>query len=332
MGTRIQLLILSITLILRLSAEENFISYHRDIVIIEELILQEDYSKTLTMYDGLFEKFNKPFAKDLYNASICASMVKDTLRARNYINKLSKVLINKDLLSNKNFKFLKKCSDYKSFEIQILGNINQHEEQLRSDTLLGFLNKLQESDQLFRKKSGSYRVWGDTIAKIDSMNIKRLKSYIEKNGYPNERDLGLSNPLELSSPYIVLRHAYQTKNYALSNLLWKEVIKGNLHPYIYTELEDKKSNWEGYGDKYGTLAIFKVQGKERETIYSSERIDTLNNNRSNIGLETYDSYKVKIRAYRFDKKFQFWFFQYEGLIVMSGLKLKDFDRMYSKDE
>ncbi len=310
-------------------SQNNYIEYHRTINTIESLLIQKKYNEANIQYKNTFKKYTNPFSKDLYNAAVCATLINNNADAIYFLKELAKKGVLKRSIKQKIFRKIKKCKEWKEFYIEYDKTRINYKENF-NDSISKEVDLWYERDQYFRRKRNAYTRYADTINAIDSINVLKLIKIINKFGYPGESLIGTDVPNSLSNnPYIVLRHAYQNKNYLLSDLLLESLKNGTFHPYVYAELEDKRSNWDGVGDKYGTLAIVFIKGKKREIFRTTQQINDFNENRSKIGLESYEEYKAKIELLL--NKSPFIFACYEGKAMFSGMSLKQFDLMNKKN-
>ena len=319
------LLLLFITFIFFSSkAQLKYIDYHTVISKAENHILEKKYKEAFQLYDSVFKIYPKRFSKDLYNASICAARSNQSDNAAEYLMELSNYGYSPLIINKITFKSKNSTVKWRAFKRGYKKNLKKKFKERNQNNDYLFFEELFRRDQFFRMKKGSYSVYGDTINLIDSINMSELKQYILLNGYPTDKvlmpDFGSNSRL-----YIIVRHAYQNKDYTLSEMLFDEVKKGNLHPYIFAELEDKKYSSQKIGDKYCVLTYFKIEGKIIERKLNSDKIKDYNVNRASIGLESLEIYKKK-QFYKFKIKIPFLFEKYEGLIQLSGIKLEDFNK------
>lgn len=306
------------------NSQLNYIDYHTVIAKAENHILDKKYKEAFHLYDSVFKIYPNHFSKDLYNAAICAARSNQSDNSTEYLMELSNYGYNTFIINKITFKSKSSTLKWRVFKRQYKKNLKAKLKERNQNKDYLFFEELFRKDQFFRMKKGSYSVYGDTINKIDSINISELKKNILLNGYPTDKVL-MPNFGSTSNLYFVVRHAYQNKDYTLTEMLYDEVKKGNLHPYVFAELEDKKYNLQKIGDKYCVLTYFKIEGKIIERKLNSDKIKDYNLNRASIGLESLEMYKKKL-FYKFKIKTPFLFEKYEGLIHLNGLKLEDFNR------
>jgi len=274
---------------------QNYFEYYQNVSNAETAIVEAKYDSALYHYQKAFNSVTNPIANDLYNAAICASYTGNNTIGIQYAEKILRKGMNFSIFNHKAFKGLKNDKAWKD----IKKNRKTIVSEARKSWDVELRKKIElicNDDQYFRKKSGSYQVYGDTIRKIDSLNFERIKGIISEYGYPNENNLGFEKPWHIFhlNFYIPVRHYYQNKGCLLSDVLYKEVENGHMLPQIFSELEDKKNNYLFGDDKFGTIVFFRINGEVKENKKTEEQIYTYNKNRKLIGLDSYENYKKKI--------------------------------------
>jgi len=310
--------------------QENYLQYHKNIALIEHAILEKKYNEAILSYNILFNSFKHPFVKDIYNAAICAILNNQDSLSMIYLKRLAERGIEEKYIKNKNFKTLKKNKNYKIF-ISEYDSIQKNAVKFIDNKYIKSIDSMLIQDQLYRNKRNAYSNFNDKIKEIDSLNCKKLYEILKQDSlgkryYIVKTPFGLRN---YEPEYIIIRHAYQSKNFILSDILYNCLIKGTINPYNYAELEDKKSNYEKATGKYGIVVFCKIQNQEREIYYSPEKIDEFNSNRKSIGLESFEDYKEKILLHEKNET-PFIFMIYEGYVIFRGLSLSDFDKVNHK--
>jgi len=294
---------------------QNYFEYYKNVNNAGIAIIEAKYDSALYYYQKAFKDVKVQYAKDLYNAAICASYTGNNIMGIQYVERILRKGMTFNIFKKESFKGLKSCKEWKALKKKskslIIDGRNKWDIQLRKK-----IDDIYNDDQYFRKKRGSYSLYGDTISKIDSINFIKLSDIILKYGYPDENNLGFKKPWDIDNTkfYIIVRHYYQNRGYLLSDILYKEVKKGHLLPNIYAELEDKKNNYLVGDDKYGTIVFFKINGKIKENKRTNEQIQEYNKNRKLLGLESYDDYKKKVLF--MEGKTPFYFSCSEGIVIL----------------
>lgn len=88
---------------------QNYIDYHKEINHAELKIVESDFQNSLNHYQKAFELVDKPFAKDLYNASLCSTKLNN--------HSLTYVLVKQQVKKGIPLKF------FKSKNIRISGKV-----------------------------------------------------------------------------------------------------------------------------------------------------------------------------------------------------------------
>jgi hypothetical protein len=182
------------------------------------------------MYYDLLTTSDGNFAKDIYNALILAKDLKrlDTLFTLLDLVK-TKNFDNEYLNGLHEFADLHDNPKWKSF-------ISMNNKVIYIDTALRRkVDNLFTTDQFFRLKEGSYKIYGDTIKKIDSLNLEYILTLITSRGLPGEKEIGAEDFRGGHGYDIVLHHYGQSrsKNKKLINLtpfLINQVLDGRIEP------------------------------------------------------------------------------------------------------
>lgn len=185
---------------------QNYIPYHQKVVSAEDAITMENYDFALNMYCDAFSSVNHSFAKDLYNAAICAAITADTAKMFSLIEHCLKQGVDFDIFetntavfatyfSDKQWERLK--SNTENYKINYLNQINT-----RYKDMLDSLNKIDQAVRsqneyyfLHRPKSKKAEIQREKIRYVDSTNCEFIKQLIIKYGYPSERNMGIGNTM-----------------------------------------------------------------------------------------------------------------------------------------
>lgn len=161
-------------------------SYASNINLAELAAIDHNYTTALDFYKNAFS-YKNVFAKDYYNAAVCAQYLNKHDDALQDLKKIIAKGYSIDSLEQDNFFkpfFTKKdIEDLKKVPIQ------KHNAILKNT-----LDSMLYADQFFRRKdSRNYMnsIYADTIKMIDSMNAKALEKIITEKGFPSEFDINL---------------------------------------------------------------------------------------------------------------------------------------------
>ncbi len=265
-------LIISILFWIRVEAQiKNFCNYQKSINEAELNIIANQQCKALDIYYKTLTTSKGNFCKDIYNALLLANELNkpDTFfTLLQFIH--TKGLSNEYLNSLQVFSKFHSDIRWKEFLIK-----NEHHPNI-DWKLRAKMDSLCYKDQYFRKKEGSYKVYGDTIEKIDDENIAFLLTLMDENRFPGEDDIGVNNIKGTNSYDIVLLHYVQrtSKNKALKKItpqIIKLLKEGKLEPNRCA------ADWVGY---HGTA------------VYNTGVEEVVNFNIEETGIET-KFYKAK---------------------------------------
>jgi hypothetical protein len=299
------------------------VSYHPSINKAELSIVDGDYKKALSLYELAFKKVPTSFAKDFFNATICAIKIKQYKSAFKYCDSLMAKGVNKNFFSeNNSLHPLRETKKWRKY-IEQFDNKYVRFNSIKDTSLKNLFSKMEQQDQEFRKKPGSYVAYRDTIEKIDSLNIAILKSVIANNGFPNENMVPVKDPTFTTLPAnIVFHHHCQSMSkdrkgkYNFKDEFIAAVQKGQLDPHRFAFLLSLQgeSNLPLGGLGITQCEINGVRSKLLGEKYPDKAKKIINNNRVLYGLETLDDYYRKaVFAIREDRSKEFAFKKYRNL-------------------
>ena len=276
------------------------VDYYPIINRAELYIVDGNYKAALNAYDSAFKNESTAFAKDYFNALICATKIGAFTRAYGFCDSLIAKGVSKTfLVTYESLEPLRRTTGWGKYiaEYEI-----KYPKNIRNKALKDIFSKLQIRDQEFRIKSGSYSVYRDSIKYSDSINIAEIKNMISTIGFPNENMIDKEDPRNISFPgYIVFHHYCQalSKNneekYNFLDDFIKAVKKGQLDPYRFAYLislqNEKKLVLGGWG-----VSVAKIGNQESKLLgelYLPEKQMAINANRVLYGLSTLEDYYKK---------------------------------------
>lgn len=297
---------------------QNYIDYHKVINSAELQIVECDFQRSLNYYQKAFELVDRPFAKDLYNASLCATKLKYDSIAYVFIRKQLQKGIPRKFFHSKAFKSFRKSQCWQTIKEEEKALLETSKRHV-NETLLSELEELERLDQKIRKRKYGYPM-SDTIRKVDSLNMIRLVSLISEHGYPGENRIGVSNPVNsFDKPQnVVLRHFFQgqtlkeAQENALGDMLSAALRNGEISPVQYAIWEDLRYLTIHKKHKYGIPAVVLQNKKYRRN--NLKNISEISENRKKVGLGTYDEYISKIIFQ--EKQNEFYFGISQGVIEL----------------
>jgi hypothetical protein len=314
--------------LLKLSAfgQPDFMKVYYPLINRAELaIIDSKYESALLSYDSAFKQVSKPFSRDYLNATIAAIKTGNTKLAYRYCDSLISKGVKKDFFLNYgSFRPLWENSEWQNF-IDSFDEKYLHFNKHRDTSLKRLFITLSDCDQEFRRKTGSYRAYGDTIRKIDSQNVAILRHIVNTIGFPNENMTGIADPTPIMFPtYIVFHHYAQgfSKNSdGKYNFIYDYITavkKGELNPHRFAFLLDLQGERSiplgGWGVSKATLG--NKHSKLLGDLYTPERKALINKTRPMYGLETLEEYyKKAVFALKNERGHEFAFRVYEHINI-----------------
>lgn len=292
--------------------QSNYIAYSNYINKAELFITENKFSDALVYYDSARFVKSIPFARDAYNAAVCAASIKNDDKCYFYL----KVLIDKGV-SLKHMQSVDLLNYFlKTKKGKQLIDYTKHNDARYNKRLRSIIDSLEAADQFFRSKEGKYVVYIDTIKKIDASNAFFLVKFIEKYGFPSEEMIGIKDDsLSLQLPYyaIVMHQQNGSPSSVMnfSEILTKALKNSEIEPHIATELIDRSDGTDKYGtEAYGltkyvldSATSVKTQYSNPVQVYNSikwgyvninpDYISKINKERNAIGLGTIEEGRKK---------------------------------------
>jgi hypothetical protein len=293
-------------------------AYHPIINQAELAIVKSSFGKALQHYQSAFAAVKTPFARDLYNAMLCAVIEKKYAVASRYVQQVLEKGGSLEYFEKNDF--LKKMrqtshwqtvkNNYPNTRQKHLASINQVYKQ----QLLDILAK----DKSLRGKNDSYKTRGEEIKKLDQENLTQLYGLIKQYGFPSEARVGCGESLDFTRTYVIpLVHYYQRMSLGeyivdinFSEILSNAIVSGEAAPHQVAYIN-------GYtGAPLGNPVCFKavyikglsIENSQNEkhqaivkkapwyqTNYGNERMrKKINEERKSLGLESIRAYQQKI--------------------------------------
>ncbi len=181
-----------------------FSTYQQAIHKAEKHLLAGEQAEALAAYHDILLQADGNFIKDVHNSLLLAT---ELGRADTFFVLLDLVvgkgLTNEYLAAQQPFNVHHADPRWQLF-------LDKNEEALAVDNpLRDTIRRLEENDQYFRLKPGSYSVYGDTIAFIDSINIDIILDLVANGRFPGEALGGVTDMYGTQPLDIVLHHYTQ---------------------------------------------------------------------------------------------------------------------------
>ncbi|MEJ8803565.1 hypothetical protein [Pontibacter sp. H249] len=287
--------------------------YHPLINKAELSIVEQDFAAALELYQQAFKAVPAPFARDYYNAAVCAMLLKDKKQSQAYLEKLAVKGVSINYLAKQPvFDSLKTTKHWRKFRRKYSKYRKQYSSQVNPD-LRADLDELYARDQYFRQAEGGLRMYGDTLRKIETANTKLFLEWVEKHGYPGESLVGVADTLEQLPRFsiIIQRQTKARNGHDFSKVLVDAVQQGRLSPQAAAYLIEQQVG----RSKYGSKAYVKLNcnscknnldGIDRymEERRTDKELLTIEANRKLLGLEPFNDYKKKVLYSMDDKRFK----------------------------
>lgn len=314
-------LLLGICLILsgaaRATAAPDYVTDYYPVINQAELsIVEQDYTAALNAYQYAFAAVPLPFARDYYNAAICALLLQDEKQTYEYLEKLVAKGLSLDYLARQPLlDSLAGTRHWKRFKRRYKKSRRAYEERANLD-LRADLDELYARDQYFRQAAGGLRVYGDTLRKIETANVQQLLGWVEQYGYPGEDLIGVADTLEQLPRFaiVIQRQTKARKGYDFFPLLRDAVHEGKLAPQPAAYLLEQQAGRSTYGSKaFVRVNCSACEGDKEKPKYLGQYLlenrseaeqEQVAAQRESLGLEPLEDYRKKVLYNLSDNRFK----------------------------
>lgn len=303
------------------SQKRNYsIEYNRLINKAELKICDSSYHSALKIYKKVFKKYQMVWAKDYYNALVCAYKLKDYKG----VKKLLPFLAQKGI----SFKFFEigfensvdtiLLSEFKNIHTQYF---KKFDSELEKGLRLLLRNDQRVRDSCIKINSDYYAQCYSEIRQVDSINFYKLSAIMEKH-LLSEDETGIIAPNNSPIYYFVLLHNTMYRRKELMGLLRDRVLNNLFSPQLYTFLSDQTYQNDSTYIPYGSNCALVIQKSIYFQYYTNEnQIDSV---RSLIGLESLEHFRKKAE-FQFNNKndkLDFMFIKADLMPGITGLDEK----------
>ncbi len=284
----------------------NVYLYHQYIVHAERLILKGDYADALNEYQSAFEKLDKPFATDLYNALVLSILLKRDSLTESVAMALAEKGVGENFYNRNSLFKQMAASEYWS---KLLAKARVARSKFsRSNTKTSQVKQMSGlSNALYKKWSTSIRNHEQAESPLErEMNRQNrmlagsLIDYMERYGYPSENEIGVDMINDTIISFEPLFSRLILSTYAQPNglgstsmtlYLDRALDSGLIKPGFYARMRDYQI-YEN-NKNYGSMVFSEFRDK---TCYRTlgESLEKIEQNRKDIALGTLDDYLKEI--------------------------------------
>ncbi|MER2998074.1 hypothetical protein [Pontibacter populi] len=320
--SRLLLLLFVVLLVQQASAEKkdaDYIkAYYPVIYEAEMLVLNKEYSAALDKYAAAFKAVPEPFARDYYNAAVCATLSENYKHTFTYLEELALKGVKLSYLEKQEvFKPLHESKEWEKLQKKYPKYRKKFKRRANLDVRAD-LDELYARDRYFRFAEGGLRVYADTLRKIENDNVDNLLRAIQKHGYPGEKLIGVGDTIEQLPRFsiVIQRQTTAKKGFDFSEILKEAVQNGRLSPQAAAYLMETQKGTR----YYKTRALVRVACTNKKDCEGDKKLKalnkylvedlskkeekTVNDLRAEIGLEPVDDYRRKVLYSLSDNRFK----------------------------
>jgi hypothetical protein len=318
---RFTLLVLAVLLLQQARSENketDYIkAYYPVIHEAEMLVLSKDYSAALDKYAEAFKAVPAPFARDYYNAAVCATLTENYAQTYSYLEALALKGVKLSFIEKQEvFKPLHESKEWEKLQKKYPKYRKKYKRHANLDVRAD-LDELYARDKYFRFAKGGLRVYADTLRKIENENVDNLLRMIQKHGYPGEKLIGVGDTIEQLPRFsiVIERQTTAKKGFDFSDILKVAVQKGDISPQAAAYLMETQKGTR----YYKTRALVRVACTNKKDCEGDKKLKALNKYlvedlskkeekkvndlRAEIGLEPVDDYRRKVLYSLSDNRF-----------------------------
>jgi hypothetical protein len=228
--------------------DDSLSNYYSKKYKAELAIVDSNYQEALLLYNAAFS-YKRPHERDLYNAFILSCLMQDSLHGKKYFDQLTflgltEESLTADLRQGKiDTKFIQKInSDYQRIHNKSLqASFKRHAKVM--DSMYNFDQGIRQYAMNTYGHVEGLKRYNDSFVVVDSLNIARMLTFIEKQGFPEIYSTGFyaTNYIHISSyPMIslLLKHSWgiPSSRSDKAKILWRvktAVLEGKYDPRDY---------------------------------------------------------------------------------------------------
>jgi len=282
------------------------ISYYPYINDAELAIIDSNFRLALENYKRAFNLVEIGFGRDYHNAALCAIELEEFDIALKYLNKLASKGIEKEYFEKNKNTYSKLYG--KGFE-EFLDGFEELQKSTFQQTvnydLIGKLGEMENKDQEFRY---DYKLFQDTIQKIDAENISKLVDLVDRYGFPSEEMLGLQSPYadRVGYHYIIWHHLKNWKSDTtlidIRPIILDAVKDGQLSPEQAADYFNISESRVGGVGNFGNTGVIRFNDDIKFYILDYKDENLVNQNRKELGLCNLEDLEEKLRFHFIKEK------------------------------
>lgn len=329
--------------LLQAQMSESLLKYYEYINFAEIAICESNFNEAERLYKLGFKYKKNPFSIDIYNLSLIYAIQKKNKKVYVNLKTLASLGYPVSNLDNEtNFSTFKDF--YKSKYGKRLIKYAKNPTFSYNVDLRATYDSLLIIDQYFRKKPGSYKLYSDTIYKIDKSILDFVIKLIDKYGFPSEDLVGTNFGFSYTPLNIIIMHNHPNVNkpitYDFHDLLLNAIQSGAINNGKGASLIEINAGSNYYGiSSFGAIYQYRVAPlefyipKPNEGVYGyypiknedKEIIQEINKKRKEIGLPTIED---KRKAFRLPVNTPFNL--HDGGMIGFDLTKEDYEKTIEK--
>jgi len=295
----------------------NYLDYYHAIAAAEEAVVNTDYANAVTQYQKIFKgyPYNNPI--DCYIAAQAASYIDDTASCSDFLYKgLCFGLPVRTIAGNPH---LKDCFQKMAQQTvdSCLNTYRQRIDQTARARMLA-ISRYDQSfiqslpiGEIYDYSADSCRLKNKYQPVWDSL-INEVVTLIRTSGFPAQRVIGTQDGVDSSFPlgplstFVLFVFVHHSNAWPLvSNLLWDELLKGNITPQMYGVIYESSNGKREYRTPINYFASRGCWQRKCKGLIKNH-LREINEARWSIGLGKYEvmdkKFESRILYYKWRRK------------------------------
>ena len=297
--------------------------YYRYINIAETELTKNNYQEAVSNYYKAFNKYNFLFNKDANNLSVSA------VKANND----SATFVGLSILVKRGYpiKYIDRDELFNNFKTTHLYNqLVKIDDYSYNKELTLFLDSIVTEDQKVRKESKLYPKYDPQIDYIDSMNCIAVLEYCKQNGFPDEKDIGLTEN-GLGYDVFIRTFIYHQNTppsgsrkyrYDFSDYILEAIYEGKIDNKLGSDALERCNRKYAYCATCGVLKLVPPGVSEADAIVVSESTQLIRKeklNRTNSLRK-----KIYLQPIKFLERWNVWISNYRHLGFLPRLSVETY--------
>ena len=281
------LFLISFLLVALQATSQEVMEYYEHINTGKKHAIDKRFSHALNAYRVAFDRYNKPYARDCYNAVELSVIAKDTFHLNYFLQKaiargikLRDVEASGILNEYANAYFLQDIRTKEDSLFSIYASSIHWD--LRHEINQMFTEDQEVRQEYYQSSFLKRRTIGKKWEALNAQQVERLMEITAQFGFPGENLIGLDRKdmhpkivtqnFSAGMPILLFIHHFSQPNPSYSEILISEVKKGNLYNEHFATISDFEAKFcKGKYENFGYFGLRQQPKKMDKKSFNSKR-------------------------------------------------------------